>query len=150
MRPLFLVLLASLYLLIQSTNSLAITGQLSNSYTIVDDVFTSSSEQTSTTNYISSSIVGQPSTTGISSSTNYTNSPGFLRSNFEAPGNGSFADGDMIGNGKISAVDALLVLRMAVQLDPVTAYGLAHGDMNGDGKITAVDALLVLRKAVGL
>jgi serine protease len=60
------------------------------------------------------------------------------------------ADGDMNGDGKVTAADALLVLRMAVQLDPVTAYGLAHGDMNGDGKLTAADALLVLRKAVSL
>jgi serine protease len=62
----------------------------------------------------------------------------------------SGADGDLDGDGKVTAADALLVLRMAVQLDPVTAYGLAHGDMNGDGKLTAADALLVLRKAVGL
>ena len=56
----------------------------------------------------------------------------------------------MNGDGKVTVVDALLVLRMAVQLDPVTSYGLAHGDMDGDGKLTAADALLVLRKAVGL
>lgn len=152
MRLLILLFLASLYLLIQSTNSLAATGQSSSSYTIVDDVFISGSQQTSSTNYTLSSIVGQPSPTGISSSTSYTNSPGFLRSNFEAPGNGvsSLADGDMNGDGRTTAADALLALRMAVLLDPVTVYGLAHGDMNGDGKISAADALLVLRKAVGL
>jgi hypothetical protein len=58
--------------------------------------------------------------------------------------------GDLNGDDNVSAVDALLALRIAVQLDPATSYAIIHGDMNGDGKISAVDALLVLRKAVGL
>jgi hypothetical protein len=58
--------------------------------------------------------------------------------------------GDLNGDGKVTAVDALLALRIAVKLDPQTSAALVVGDMNGDGQITAVDALLILRKAVGL
>jgi alpha-tubulin suppressor-like RCC1 family protein len=58
--------------------------------------------------------------------------------------------GDLSGDGKITAVDALLALRVAVKLDSLTANDLLVGDMNGDSQITAVDALLILRKAVGL
>ncbi len=58
--------------------------------------------------------------------------------------------GDLNGDGKITAVDALLALRVAVKLDSLTANDLLVGDMNGDSQITAVDALLILRKAVGL
>jgi len=59
-------------------------------------------------------------------------------------------DGDLNGDGLVQSVDALLALRLAVGLDPLSANALIHGDMNGDGKITSADALLILRKAVGL
>ena len=58
--------------------------------------------------------------------------------------------GDMNGDGKVTAADALLALRIAVGLVPSTPAEIAIGDLNGDGKITAADALLILRKAVGL
>ncbi len=59
-------------------------------------------------------------------------------------------DGDLNNDGQAKSADALLALRLAVALDPLTANALIHGDMNGDGKMTAADALLILRKAVGL
>jgi hypothetical protein len=65
-------------------------------------------------------------------------------------GSDSLYDGDMNQDTKVSAVDALLALRIAVGLDAMTGAMLGHGDMNRDGKISAVDALLILRKAVGL
>ena len=58
------------------------------------------------------------------------------------------------GNPRITAGDALDVLRMAVGLTP--SFGAAEpldfiaADINRDGQITAVDALEVLRAAVGL
>jgi alpha-tubulin suppressor-like RCC1 family protein len=62
--------------------------------------------------------------------------------------------GDLNGDGKITAADALLALRIAVKLDSPTAADLLVGNMpSGIGQITqitAADALLILRKAVGL
>ncbi|KAA0891334.1 DUF1566 domain-containing protein [Oryzomonas rubra] len=59
-------------------------------------------------------------------------------------------NGDLSGDGKITAADALLALRAAVLLDPITNATLAKGDMNKSGTMTAADALLILRLAVGL
>ncbi|QEM67825.1 hypothetical protein FO488_06430 [Geobacter sp. FeAm09] len=59
-------------------------------------------------------------------------------------------DGDLNNDGQAKSADALVALRIAVGLTPLTAPALIHGDMNGDGSITSADALLILRKAVGL
>ncbi|MBI5506137.1 MAG: hypothetical protein HY899_15180 [Deltaproteobacteria bacterium] len=53
--------------------------------------------------------------------------------------------GEVNGDCKVTASDALAVLKMAVGS---LATNLS-GDMNGDGKITASDALAVLKLAVG-
>lgn len=55
---------------------------------------------------------------------------------------------------RITALDALDVLRMAVGLQPsfgtAKAQNFIAADINGDGRVTAQDALDVLRAAVGL
>lgn len=61
--------------------------------------------------------------------------------------------GDINNDGEITAVDARLALRAAVDLEyfygeTVTAAN-ALSDVNADGKITAADARLILRKSVG-
>ena len=61
-----------------------------------------------------------------------------------------FLFGDMDDNGSINVFDALMALRTAVQLEPLTAYTQSHGDVNSDGYINVFDALLILQKAVGL
>jgi subtilisin family serine protease len=66
--------------------------------------------------------------------------------------------GDVDGDGSVTISDALLVLRAAAGLSPLSAILLYNGDVgpvvNGvpapDGKIDVGDALLILRKAVGL
>jgi alpha-tubulin suppressor-like RCC1 family protein len=61
--------------------------------------------------------------------------------------------GDLSGDGKIGVADALLALRVAVKLDPVTATDLLVGDMDNTPNITTLTlgyALQILRKAVGL
>ena len=60
------------------------------------------------------------------------------------------ADGDINGDGLVSIVDAIKVLRMALRLDPATAEAATHGDMDGDMSLTIRDALIVLRKSIGL
>jgi hypothetical protein len=67
-------------------------------------------------------------------------------------------DGDVNGDGVVNVTDALLTLRAAVGLDPITPQMFAHGDVaplvNGipepDGQITTADALGILSAAVGL
>jgi hypothetical protein len=58
------------------------------------------------------------------------------------------------GDARITVLDALDVLRMAVGLTPsfgpARAQHFVAADMNNDGRITVTDALEVLRAAVGL
>lgn len=60
------------------------------------------------------------------------------------------ADGDIDGDGRITIIDAIRVLRMALGLDKTTTIAKAHGDMDNDGRLTVRDALMLIRKAVGL
>lgn len=59
------------------------------------------------------------------------------------------AAGDMDADGKHTAADARIVLRIAVGLESAAAY-VNSADIDGDGKATAADARIVLRIAVGL
>lgn len=55
---------------------------------------------------------------------------------------------DVNMDGKVTAVDAMLTLKLALIDNPTDAItGLA--DVNGDGKITAVDAMRILQYATG-
>lgn len=55
--------------------------------------------------------------------------------------------GDVNGDGKITAADARIVLRISAKLDSMENYNLPLEafDVTGDGKITAADARKVLR-----
>lgn len=55
--------------------------------------------------------------------------------------------GDVNGSNAFEAEDALLILKMVVQLEPMYGYS---ADTNGDGEITADDALEVLQIVVNL
>lgn len=59
-------------------------------------------------------------------------------------------DGDVNNDGKTDATDALIILRMAMEIIDVTPYALAHGDMDGSGKLEPADALIVLRMSMGI
>ena len=69
-----------------------------------------------------------------------------------------YPSGDINGDGKVDVADALMALRIAVELIPMDSKYLLNGDVaplvNGepqlDGKIDIADALLILRKCVGL
>ncbi len=58
--------------------------------------------------------------------------------------------GDVDGNGKVTAMDARLALRISAKLDEPTPEQLAAADFNSDGKVNAMDARNILRKAAGL
>ena len=57
--------------------------------------------------------------------------------------------GDVNGDGKVTASDARLVLRHSIKLEAIENIE-AIADINADGKITASDARLVLRIAIKL
>lgn len=58
------------------------------------------------------------------------------------------ADGDINLDGFVTTEDALLALRVSMELQSCTPEMLAHGDLSADGAIDASDALLILRKAM--
>ncbi|MFC1716846.1 cohesin domain-containing protein [Candidatus Poribacteria bacterium] len=58
--------------------------------------------------------------------------------------------GDIDGDGRASAGDAILALRIAAKVMTPTEKQRNAADMNGDGEVTAIDAVLILRKAIGL
>ncbi len=57
--------------------------------------------------------------------------------------------GDLTGDGKVNAADALLALRAAVGKATLSAAERKTGDLDRDGKVNATDALYMLRVAVG-
>ena len=58
--------------------------------------------------------------------------------------------GDVNGDEKVSARDALLILRYAIKLNQFTDTQKALADVNGDNKANASDALLIQRYAIGI
>lgn len=62
----------------------------------------------------------------------------------------SAVGGDVDGDGIVTAADARLTLRFAVNLQTPSSHQKSTADMDGDGIVTAADARLILRKAVGL
>ena len=58
--------------------------------------------------------------------------------------------GDVDGDGSVSSVDALTVLRHALGIITLGQDGLAAADLNGDGAVDSSDALLILRAALGI
>ena len=58
--------------------------------------------------------------------------------------------GDVDFDGKVTAIDARLILRSAALLQILTKAQYAVADVNGDGKVDASDARLALRMAAGL
>ena len=55
--------------------------------------------------------------------------------------------GDVNKDGKITAMDARLALRIAAKIDTPDEYQKVAANYNKDDKITAADARLILRKA---
>lgn len=58
--------------------------------------------------------------------------------------------GDVNKDGKITAMDARLALRIAAKIDVPTEYQAKAANYNKDANITAMDAGLILRKSAKL
>lgn len=69
--------------------------------------------------------------------------------NFSGGPSEEYDRGDIDRNGKVDAVDALLVLKAAVGKAQLSDDQKTDADLNGDGKVDAVDALTILKIAVG-
>ncbi len=64
--------------------------------------------------------------------------------------NKPYLQGDVSGDGQITAADARLALRASAKLQELTQEQTEAGDMDSDGKITASDARTILRISAGL
>ncbi len=62
----------------------------------------------------------------------------------------AFVRGDVDSDGKVTASDARIILRISVGLDNLSEDNLSLGDVDYDGKISAADARKVLRLSVGI
>ena len=58
-----------------------------------------------------------------------------------------FGNGDVTGDGRVTAFDATLILKAAAGMICFPSENLMNADVNGDGIITVSDARIVLRKA---
>ena len=61
-----------------------------------------------------------------------------------------YKKGDVNGDGIVSAKDATLILKHAVELITLDSEQLDRADENGDGRVNAADATLILKMSVGL
>lgn len=66
------------------------------------------------------------------------------------PGRLDLVRGDVDGNGRLTAADARLALRISARLEEASYERLQRGDLNGDGRITAAEARSILRAAADL
>lgn len=53
--------------------------------------------------------------------------------------------GDADGNGKVTAADARIALRISAKLQAGTESEISACDLNGDKKVTASEARMILR-----
>ena len=68
-------------------------------------------------------------------------------SRYEVIEKGENLKGDMNSDGKITAADARILLRISARLEPSDDSIIKKGDINNDGKITAADARKIIRVA---
>lgn len=122
----------------------AIGGQSAN-YSIDTDVLSGGGSECGSANYFLMSTLGQATAIGPASSANYLNYAGFW---YTVPQEreGCYWLGDMDCNDTIDISDVILILRIALTLDPRKACS----DINGDTNIDIADVILTLRMALGL
>ena len=75
--------------------------------------------------------------------------PQFMYYNCEIPALMPYTcgSGDVSGDGRVTAIDATLILKAAAGMICFPAENLKNADVNCDGMITATDARIVLKKA---
>ena len=58
--------------------------------------------------------------------------------------------GDIDGNGEVNATDALIAMRYALDILPLTTAQLLRGDVDGNGIVNSTDALLIFRRTLDM
>ena len=58
--------------------------------------------------------------------------------------------GDTDGNGIVNMVDAILALRHAMGITPLTSDQMPRADIDGNGSVNMSDAVMILRKSMGI
>jgi hypothetical protein len=140
---LFLMLAVTLLLLSASLEH-AIASQSSENYAITLDVLSGGGGECNSSNYYLYHTTGQNIAIGISSSTNYLDYAGFWDTVIQ----GTYEQflGDVNNDGAVDISDVILVLRIALVMDPQASCS----DINGDGNVDISDVILTLRMALGL
>ena len=59
-------------------------------------------------------------------------------------------DGDLDDSSTVTVSDALIALRIAMNITSASPEQIAHGDMDEDGSVSVSDAVVILRMAMGL
>lgn len=119
--------------------------QSSANYSIDTDVLSGGGSECNSTNYFLMSTLGQPTAIGPSTSTSYLNYAGFWYT-LPQQQQGCYWLGDINCDTFVDISDVILVLRIALQLDPLKPCS----NINGDSTVDISDVILTLRMALGL
>ena len=119
--------------------------QSSTNYSIETDVLSGGGRDCSSTNYFLISTIGQATAIGPASSANYINYAGFWYT-IPEPREGCYWLGDINCDDAVDISDVILVLRIALTLDPPAPCS----NINDDSGVDISDVILTLRMALGL
>jgi len=139
-----IALIVFAFVLLMTANITYAAGQSSANYQILTDVISGGGGDAGSINYDTEHTTGQPSAIGESSSSSYKNYAGFWYM-FYTGAQGQLL-GDINKDGIIDISDVILVLRIALKIDPVQPCS----DLNNDGIVDISDVILTLRMALGL
>lgn len=119
--------------------------QSSANYSMDTDVLSGGGGECNSAGYFLWHTTGQSTAIGMSSSANYMNYAGFWYMLMQ-PQEGCYYLGDMNCDDIIDISDVILVLRLALQLDPPKPCS----DINADAMVDISDVILTLRMALQL
>lgn len=139
------LLFLTIFVIIGLSSNVLSAEQSSDNYAIDTDVLSGGGGECSSAGYYIWHTTGQPTAIGESSSTNCKNYAGFWYTLVQ-PEEGCYWLGDINCDDIVDISDVILVLRIALQLDPLKPCS----DINGDTIVDISDVILTLRMALGL
>jgi hypothetical protein len=117
-------------------------GMSSTNYRITSSVLAGGGGSMSSTNFSTSTTLGQPGPTGFSLSSSFLNDSGFWATILYV------IVGDVNGDGSVGLEDVITALQVATGHNPEVIVQMADAD--GDGRIGLGEAIMVLRSLSGL
>ena len=130
---------------LSSTLACPAYGAESANYSIDTNVLSGGGSDCSSPNFFLMSTLGQSTAIGPASSANYLNYAGFWYTVPQQP-QGCYWLGDINCDDNVDISDVILVLRIALQLDPPAPCS----NINGDSTVDISDVILTLRMALAL